>query len=121
MVYRKNPDLAQYVGYITYLAIINHVDVDLGNFNQDSISKGPVKISMQSLSFPQLISKATHIRGVCFDHIFIMMMLMMTMMIMMNCFCGMVDWRQVFSLISCQEPCQRSSVLRISDTPRAGF
>ena len=78
---------------------------------------------MQSLGFPQLVSKATHIRGVCLDHIYIMMMMMMTMMmmIMMNCFCGMVDRRQAFSLISSQEDCQRSSLLRISDKPRAGF
>ena len=31
------------------------------------------------------------------------------MMMMMNCFCGMVDWRKVFSLISSRDHCQRSS------------
>ena len=43
------------------------------------------------------------------------------MMIMMNCFCGMVDRRKAFSLISSRDHCQRSSPSRISDTPRAGF
>ena len=48
-------------------------------------------------------------------------MMMMMMMMMMNCFCGMVDRRKAFSLISSRDHCQRSSPLRISDTPRAGF
>ena len=44
-----------------------------------------------------------------------------TLMMMMNCFCGMVDWRKAFSHISSRDYCQRSSPSRISDTPRAGF
>ena len=40
---------------------------------------------------------------------------------MMNCFCGMVDRRQAFSLISRPDHCQRSSPSRISDTLRTGF
>ena len=40
-------------------------------------------------------------------------------MMMMNCFCGMVDWRKAFSLISSH--CQRSSPSQISDMPWAGF
>ena len=43
------------------------------------------------------------------------------MMMIMICFCGMVDWRKAFSLISSRDHCQRSSPLRISDTPWAGF
>ena len=43
------------------------------------------------------------------------------MMMMMNCYCGMVDRRKAFSLISSRDHCQRSSSSRISDTPRAGF
>ena len=43
------------------------------------------------------------------------------MMMMMHCFCGMVDRRKVFRLISSRDHCQRSSPLRISNTPRAGF
>ena len=39
----------------------------------------------------------------------------------LNCFCGMVDRRKMFSLISSRDHCQRSSPSRISDTPRAGF
>ena len=45
----------------------------------------------------------------------------MKMMMMMNCFCGMVNQRKVFSLISSWDHCQRSSPSRISDTPQAGF
>ena len=44
-----------------------------------------------------------------------------TMMMMMNCFCDMVDRRKAFSLISSRDHCQRSSPSRISDTPQAGF
>ena len=40
---------------------------------------------------------------------------LMMMMMMMNCFCGMVDQRNGFILISNQNHCQRSSPLRISD------
>ena len=46
---------------------------------------------------------------------------MMMMMMMMNCFCSMVDWRKAFSLISSRDHCQRSSPSRISDTLWAGF
>ena len=38
-----------------------------------------------------------------------------------NYFCGMVDQRKAFSLISSRDNCQRSSPLQISDTPQAGF
>ena len=40
---------------------------------------------------------------------------------MVNSFCGMVDRRKAFSLISSQDHHQRSSSWRISETPRAGF
>ena len=43
------------------------------------------------------------------------------MMMMMNCFCGMVNRRKALSLIYSWDHCRRSSPLRISDTPRAGF
>ena len=36
---------------------------------------------------------------------------------MMNCFCGMIDRRKAFSLISSRDNCQRSSPSRITDTP----
>ena len=42
-------------------------------------------------------------------------------MMMMNCFCGMVERRRTISLISSRDHCQRSSPSRISDTSRAGF
>ena len=41
------------------------------------------------------------------------------MIMMINCFCGMVHRRKEFSLISRWDQCQRSSPSRISDTPRA--
>ena len=47
--------------------------------------------------------------------------IMMMMMMMVNCFYGIVDRRKSFSLISSRDHCQRSSPSRISDTPRAGF
>ena len=43
---------------------------------------------------------------------------MMMVMMMMNCFCGMVDRRKALSLIFSRDHCQRSSPTRISDTPR---
>ena len=43
------------------------------------------------------------------------------MMMMMNCFCVMVDLQKAFSLISSWDHCQRSSTWRISDMPQAGF
>ena len=46
---------------------------------------------------------------------------LMMMVMMMNCFCSMVDRRKAFSLISSRDHCQRSSPSRISDTPPAGF
>ena len=41
--------------------------------------------------------------------------------VMMNCFCGTVDRRKEFSLISIRYHYQRSSPSRISDKPRVGF
>ena len=37
---------------------------------------------------------------------------------MVSCFCGIVDRRKAFSIISSQDHCQRSSPSRISDTTR---
>ena len=42
-------------------------------------------------------------------------------LMMMSCFCGMVDRRKALSLISSRDHCQRSSPSRISDTPQTGF
>ena len=42
--------------------------------------------------------------------------LKMMMMVMMNCFCDMVDQRKAFSLISSRDHCQRFSPPRISNT-----
>ena len=43
------------------------------------------------------------------------------LMTMMNYFCGMVDRRKVFSLISIRDHSQRSSPSRIPDMLKAGF
>ena len=51
----------------------------------------------------------------------VIMMMMMMMMMMKNGFCGMVDQRKVYSLISSQNHYQRSLPSWISHTPRAGF
>ena len=45
----------------------------------------------------------------------------MMMMMMMNCFRGIIDQQKVFSLISTWGHCQRSSPSQISDTPWVGF
>ena len=45
----------------------------------------------------------------------------MMMMMMMNCFGGMVDRRKTFSLISSRDHRQRSSPSPISYTPQAVF
>ena len=47
------------------------------------------------------------------------MMMMMTMIV--NCFCGMVDRRKVFSLIWSQDHYQKSSPLQISNMPQVIF
>ena len=49
------------------------------------------------------------------------MALLIKVLMIMNCFCGMVDRGKVFSLISSRDHCQRFLSSRISDTPRAGF
>ena len=41
--------------------------------------------------------------------------------LMMNYFCGMVDWRMAFSLIFSREHCQGFLLLQISDKPWVGF
>ena len=43
------------------------------------------------------------------------------MMMMTNCFCGMVDGRKVFILISRQDHCPRFSPPQIMDTSQAGL
>ena len=42
-------------------------------------------------------------------------------MMVMNCFCGMVDRRKAFSLISSRDHCQKFSPSRNSNSPQAGF
>ena len=49
------------------------------------------------------------------------MMMMMMIVMMINCFCGMVGRRKAFSLISSRDHRQRFSTSRISDTLRAEF
>ena len=47
--------------------------------------------------------------------------LIISSLMIINCFCGMVDRGKAFSLISSRDHCQRSWPSRIFDTPRAGF
>ena len=54
-------------------------------------------------------------------YIYIYYMLFIYIFELMNCFCGMVDRRKSFSLISSRVHCERSSPSRISDTSPAGL
>ena len=45
----------------------------------------------------------------------------LVLMMMMSCFCGMVDRRKAFNFNSSRDHCQRSSPSRISDMLWAGF
>ena len=55
-----------------HLAITKHVDLILGDFNEDSLlNERPITTSLQSLGFTQIVSEPTHIRGACLDHIYI--------------------------------------------------
>ena len=73
VLYRKNnSNIAKFVGYVIYLAITKHVDLILGDFNEDSLlNERPITTSLQSLGFTQIVSEPTHIRGACLDHIYI--------------------------------------------------
>ena len=67
------------------------------------------------------VSFAKCFRTVFFQNTSGWLMMMMMMLMMMNCFCGTVDRRKVLSLTSSRDHCQRSSPLRISNTPRNLF
>ena len=73
VLYRKiNSNTAEFVGYVAYLAITEHVNLILGDFKEDSLSnERPITTSLQSLSFTQIVSEKFHIRGACLDHIYI--------------------------------------------------
>ena len=73
VLYRKNDsNIAEFVGYVIYLAITKHVDLILGDFNEDSLlNERPITTSFQSLGFTQIVSEPTHIWGACLDHIYI--------------------------------------------------
>ena len=70
VLYRKiNSNIAEFVGYVAYLVITKHIDLILGDFNEDSLlNKRPITTSSQSLGFTQIVSEPTHVRG---DHIYI--------------------------------------------------
>ena len=70
-------------------------------------------------AFPKLEEPNIEIYQVI-DPLGLFKLLILVMIMMMNCFCGMVDRRKAFSPISSRSHCQRSSPSRISDTPRAG-
>ena len=73
ILYRKtNSNIAQFVGYVTYLATTNSVDLIVGNFNDNSLNVSPVTISLQTLGLTQIVSEPTHIKGACLDQIYIL-------------------------------------------------
>ena len=63
VLYRKiNSNLADFVGYVTYLVITKHVDLILGDFNEDSLlNERPITTSLQSLGFTQIVSEPTRV------------------------------------------------------------
>ena len=71
--YRKiNSNIAEFVGYVTYLAITKHVDSILDDFDEDSLlNERLITTSLQSLGFTPIASEPTHIWGACLDHIYI--------------------------------------------------
>ena len=72
VLYRKiNSNIAEFVGYVTYLAITKHVDLILGDFKDFLLNERPITTSLQSLGFTQIVSESTHIRGAYLDHIYI--------------------------------------------------
>ena len=62
VLYRKtNSNIAEFVGYVTYLVITKHVDLILGDFIDDSLlNERPITTSLQSLGFTQIVSERTH-------------------------------------------------------------
>ena len=62
VLYRKiNSDISEFVGYVTYLAIAEHANLILGDFNEDSLlNERPITTSLQSLGFTQIVSERTH-------------------------------------------------------------
>ena len=69
---KTNLNIAGFVRYVIYLAITKHVNLILGDFNEDSLlNERPLTTSLQSLGFTQMVSELTHIWGACFDHIYI--------------------------------------------------
>ena len=89
----------------------------LNFLNLSTIFSPRLKIESQVQSYQNIF--------MCFTNHFLLPMypfnLLLLMMMMKNCFCGMVDRRKAFSLISSWDHCQRSSPSRICDMPQAGF
>ena len=55
-------------------------------------------------------------KKICFCRLIINIpTLLLLLLLLLNCFCGMVDQPKAFSLISSQDHCQRSSPLQISN------
>ena len=100
----------QQIGYYKLISIY------MGNF----IYSYKYLFSMTVLKYDDIIKKSRDL-DYYFD-IFWKISFSTTLMIMMmmNCFCGVVDRRKAFSLISSRGHCQRSSPSWISDTPQAG-
>ena len=70
VLYRKiNLNIVEFVEYITYLAITKHVDLILGDFNEEFLlNERPITTSLQSLKFTQIVSEPAHTRDASLDH-----------------------------------------------------
>ena len=73
VLYRKiNSNIAEFVGYVTYLAIAKYVDSILDDFDEDSLlNERSITTSLQYLGFTLIASEPAHIWGACLDHIYI--------------------------------------------------
>ena len=73
VLYKKiNSNIADFLRYVTHLAVTKHVSLILGDFNKDSLLNERWRAtSLQSLGFTQIFSEPTHIQGACLDHIYI--------------------------------------------------
>ena len=74
VVYKENNlHIVQFVGYITNSATKKYVDFIIGEFNEDSLNEGPIKLSLQSVAFFKLFQclLGTNLHKECTEQDFI--------------------------------------------------
>ena len=98
---------------LRFLLIENNQNVKL-IFSKSYLEPCQTSIMGWNIFFAKVVNGYTHL-------LFSKSLHRTCLTMMMNCFCGIVDRRKAFSLISSRSYYQRSSPSRISDTPRAGF